>query len=131
MEKKFLDQKIRNRNSEAGNDRTATGTPAKQTGKWTKTAVNESREIATCGKRKASVPNGDACSCRHDMSTRGKGKSERETTHSPSPESQSPTRNCGKNISKGRVPRGSSPSGKKFQKSCQKYLKETCTDPFV
>ena len=30
---------------------------------------------------------------------------------------------------KGRTPRGSGPSGKKIQKSCQKYLKDTCTDP--
>ena len=65
----------------------------------------------------------DACSFRHDSSKHG------ASTRSSSPTPKSLTNNDGKHISKGRPPRGSSPSGKRLQKPCKDYFKGKCTNP--
>ena len=72
--KKFLHQKIRNRNSEDGNDRTATGTPAKHRDKVDEKSGARKQGDCYQWKAKGKCSKGDACSCRHYMSKRGKDR---------------------------------------------------------
>ena len=129
MVKKFLDQKVRNRNFQARPDRTATGTPAKSRSERDSNIGERKQRDCYQWNAEGKCSKRDVCIFKHDASKRGKRENERETNRSPSPASKSPMRNWGKSFSKGGTLRGSCPSGRKFQKSCQKCLNETCTDP--
>ena len=60
---------------------------------------------------------------RHDDRKRG------ASTCASSPTSESHTNNDGKNSSKGRPPRGGSPSGRRLQKPCKDFLEGAGTNP--
>ena len=77
-----------------------------------------------CSKR-------DSCSLKHDMSKRGKGRNERETSRSPSPGPRSPRLNCkdGKCASN-QNPEGIQSIWEKGAAAVKKWnFKDSCTDP--
>ena len=118
MVKKYLDLKTRTRKCEARNERTVTGATAKRRSKG-KSVSGGSMEIAISGKQKARQ--GDACSVRHDDNKRVKVHAHLLTLK------KSPTNNDGKNSSKVRPLKGSSPSCTRLQKPC----KDDSWHPFV
>ena len=80
--------------------------------------VSVERKPGECHQWKATgqCSKGDGCSFCHDDSTRG------EKTQSSSPVPRPQTHNDGRKPSKGKSPRGSSPTGRRNQKACRRYL---------
>ena len=69
---------------------------------------------------------GESCGFKHDMNKKGEGKGKRDRPSSPwpGPRSQNKDSKDGTGAAKGKVPKGTSPSGKPNQPSCFSYLKE-------
>ena len=123
--KKFKDQNLQNRHFEARNDRTATGPLAKQRGKGDAKAVKERREIATSGRQNASVPKETRAA--KDTTSPSVARANTSVKHLVHPVMHHIHQETA--VENTRTSGGNSPSGKKFQQSRQKYLKETCTNP--
>ena len=135
MVKRFLDQKMVNRNLEARHENgewfAKCGPKGKSvSGERKKAKLEETRGRGEGDydqrKAKGRCSEGDSCSFRHEKNPHGQCKNEREATRSPHPVAKKATDNGGKSSSKGRPPRGSSPSGKKIPGD---FLRGNCTKP--
>ena len=117
------------RNFDARNERTVTGTLAASRSKGGSGSAE--RKQGDCYQWKAEGKCSKGSIFAASATTRADEENERETTCFPL------LHRCRRretveriNSSKGGSPRGTSPSGRKFQQSCQKYSKELCTDPW-
>ena len=117
MVKRLLDPKSKALNFEARNERTVTWHRRKAMAKGSPSGLSENMEKCYQRKAKGKCTRKDACSFRHDSHKSG------ASTRSSSPAPRSQTNSEGKSSSKGRPPRGSSPSGERLQKPCIDSLK--------
>ena len=121
MVKRSIEQNMITKNFEARNGRFETSVVVKNQ----RVKQREQRSLGNCWQWKANgqCSKGDNCSFWHDMNKRAKSTQ-------PNPSPRSSTRQNGRNASRTRSPRGTSPSGRTFRLPCKDYLKGTCTNSF-
>ena len=117
---KYLNQK----------DTTASGAPVRRKGN--ERSKRENRKQGDCNLRlvEGHCSKGDSCSSKHELGSKGNAKSKRDRPRSLSAGRRSPrcdSKDGKRSASQGKVPKGTSPSGKEKQHPCYNCLKEQCT----